>query len=576
MSRQDRRLLALSLPVTLILVGATAALFAQSVPSYPVDSALPRFDADRALAAARQLATDYPDRVVGSETGRRARGWLIRRFSEMGLPVEALPFTVTIASELYNGSQVWAVSPGVAGDARRDEIILVTAHYDVPRTGIPGAADDASGIGTLLELARLFAAEPHQRTFIFMASDSEEYGSFWGAKNFVENFPAKDKIVAVLDLDYLSARELKRINLSSVGLRRGYTPLWLRQVGLGAIESAGTEAGEADGIFEYLYRAVPIGAADYAAYLRAGVAAVNFGGEPTDAANWLAEYHTPLDTPDKLTASAFAAYGRAAETFVRTVDALDAVPANEQHYFRLSRAHFLPGAAVSGLQLLLFAPLFLATYLAWRSARPRWGDLQPELTALMGLLITGLDGYAIAFSLARLGLLPRYEMFPANPRDPFLLEPTAWAVFVIYGGMAWFGWLTFRPFGGWARLADLLRLPHRRLTLLLVFSALVVALWPLNGFAVSGLLGPAAYAWIWIEPHERLWRKMLNLGLALVGLLPFAAVVAFFASNFPIGPWWWYLTLAAAYGLFPPLAVVAFFVGAALLVRFIRHGFRDE
>jgi len=72
MSRQDRKLLALSLPLTLILAGLTTALFAKPVPSYPVDPTPPRFDAALALAAARQLATDYPDRVVGSETGRRA------------------------------------------------------------------------------------------------------------------------------------------------------------------------------------------------------------------------------------------------------------------------------------------------------------------------------------------------------------------------------------------------------------------------------------------------------------------------------------------------------------------------
>jgi len=574
MSRRDKISLALSLPLTLALVGLLAAALARPVPSAPISDAPTRFEANRALSAARRLAVDYPDRVVGSETSRRAQGWLIRQFMNSGLPVEILPFTVVVASQERRGVQVWAASPGTAGDARRDEIILVTAHYDVPQTGIPGAADDASGIGAVLELARVFAGAPHQRTLIFMASDSEEYGSFWGAKNFVERFPGRDKIVAVLDLDYLSARELKRINLSSVGLRRGYTPLWLRQVGLGAIEAAGVPAGEADGLFEYLYRAVPIGAADYAAYLRAGVAAVNFGGEPTDAANWRAEYHTPQDTPDKLYASAFAAYGRAAEIWIRSVDRLDSIPENEAHYLRLSRTHYLPGEVLDGLQLLLFAPLFLAAFLAWRTARPRRDELQPEFTAFMGLWIIGLDGYAIAFSLVRLGFLPRYEMFPASPRDPFLLNPAWWAVLVIYGGMALFGWLTFRPFRGWGRLADLLDVPQRRLTLLLIFSTLVIVVWYLNGFAASGLLGAAAYAWIWIEPHERPWRKALNVALGLAGVLPFAAVVYFFASNLPIGPWWWYLTLGAAYGLFPLLGVVAFFASVALLLRFTRYGLR--
>lgn len=568
--RRDTLLLALSLPLTLFLIGLTGISLARPVPVYPIASTATRFDSDRALADSVKLAVDYPDRVVGSPTAARARAWIMSRFAELGLPVKTLPFSVTVASQPRAGVQIWATSSGLS-----DEIILITAHYDVPQTGIPGAADDASGIGTVLELARVFSTESHPRTLIFMASDSEEYGSFWGAKNFIEHFPAQNKIVAVLDLDYLSARELKRLNLSSVGLRHGYTPLWVRQIGLGSIEAAGAESGEAAGVFEYLYRAVPIGAADYAAYLRSNIAAVNFGGEPTDTANWLAEYHTAQDTPEKLTASAFAAYGRAAEIFVRSVDALDSIPANEQRYLRLNRTHYLPGQALDFLQLLLFAPLFLATFLAWNAARPRRDELQPEFTGFIALAVTGLDGYAVAFALVHLGLLPGYEMFPANPRDPFLLHPTWWAVGVIYVTVTLFGWYAFRPFRGWARLADVLKVPHRRLTLLLLFSALIVGVWYLNGFAASGLLGLAAYLWIWIEPSERLWRKLVNVALALAGALPFAAVIYFFAANFPIGPWWWYLTLAAAYGLFPLLGVVAFFTALALLIRFVGYGLRD-
>ncbi len=594
MSRRDRLSLGLSLLLTLFIIGLLGAWLAQPVPAYPISPATPRFEADRALADAVTLATAYPDRVVGSPTSARAREWISGRFAEIGLSVETLPFTVTVASEARAGVQVWATAPG-----ETDEIILITAHYDVPQTGIPGAADDASGIGTLLELARVLAAEPHHRTYIFMASDSEEYGSFWGAKNFIERFinrapndpllalisqfapaPAQPplNVVAVLDLDYLSARDLKRINLSSVGLRRGYTPLWMRQIGLGSIEAAGAQAAEADGALEYLYRAVPIGAADYAAYLRAGVAAINFGGEPTDPENWLAEYHTAQDTPDKLTAPAFAAYGRAAEIFVRSMDELAALPANTQTYWRLDHGRYLTKNVLDLLQLLVFAPLFLATFWAWRAARPRWDELQPELTGFLALVIIGLDGYAVAYSLVRLDWLPGYEMFPASPRDPFLLQPTWWAVAVIYGTMAFMAWYSLRPFRGWARLADVLKIPHqhRRLTLLLLLSGLILVVWFLNGFAASGLLSLAAYAWIWIEPHEQVWRKGLNVVLGVAGALPFAGVVYFFAANFPIGPWWWYLTLGAAYGLFPIVGVVAFCMALALLLRFVQYGLRDE
>jgi hypothetical protein len=304
------------------------------------------------------------------------------------------------------------------------------------------------------------------------------------------------------------------------------------------------------------------------------MAALNFGGEPTDPDNWLAEYHSPLDTPEKLRAPAFAAYGRAAEIWLRSVDALDPLPANVSDYFRLNRARYVPGWVMQLVQLLFFTPLFVATGLELRLRRPRRDELQPELYAWLSIVIIGLDGYAAAYSLTALGGLPRYEMFPASPNDPFLLHPTWWAVAVILGTMLAFGWYTFRP-GGWGFYAGLLQLPYRRATLLGVLSALSVVVWFLNGFTATALLGVAAYLWLWIEPSERLWRKLVNTALTLAGALPFAAFVWFYSSNFPIGPWWWYLTLAAAYGLFPPLTVALFLGGAALGLRFLHLGWRD-
>jgi len=53
--------------------------------------------------------------------------------------------------------------------------ILIGAHYDaVP--GTPGADDNATGVAALLELARIFAAEPIKYPMQFVAFDMEEYG----------------------------------------------------------------------------------------------------------------------------------------------------------------------------------------------------------------------------------------------------------------------------------------------------------------------------------------------------------------------------------------------------------------
>jgi Zn-dependent M28 family amino/carboxypeptidase len=61
------------------------------------------------------------------------------------------------------------------GGRKPDEVVLIGAHYDT-QPGVPGAADNASGVGALLELARVCAARDSHRTFRFVAWDAEETG----------------------------------------------------------------------------------------------------------------------------------------------------------------------------------------------------------------------------------------------------------------------------------------------------------------------------------------------------------------------------------------------------------------
>ncbi|MBD2743395.1 M28 family peptidase [Coleofasciculus sp. FACHB-1120] len=53
--------------------------------------------------------------------------------------------------------------------------ILIGAHYDAA-PGTPGADDNATGVAALLELARIFAAEPVKYPMRLVAFDMEEYG----------------------------------------------------------------------------------------------------------------------------------------------------------------------------------------------------------------------------------------------------------------------------------------------------------------------------------------------------------------------------------------------------------------
>ncbi len=563
MTRRQKLVVALMMPVTLALAALLAAAFAQPIPPVALNAAPPQFDAARALTDTLTLVNDYPDRVVGSQINTDARRWIIRRFIDLDLPVGTLPFTVIVASQDRAGMQVWAASPGES-----DEIILVTTHHDTPPKDNLAFADNAAGVAVMLELARIFSAEAHHRTLIFMASDSQVYGPAWGAENFAEDFPDTGKVVAVLDLNYLDPRA-DRITLGSAGYRVGYAPLWLRQVSREAVESAGLSVAESAGWREYFARALPFATLDSAMYLRANLPAVSFSMTPASS-----RYGDITPTYVSTPVDHLMPLGRAAETWVRTLDALAQPPASSMADFRLDGAHVLPGSVAGWLQLLLFAPLFLATAIVWGKERPGWEELKPEFMVLTAIVVIGLDGYAVAYVLVNLGWLPRYELFPAAPGDPFLLQPAGWAALVVAGAMAFFGWFTFRR-GGWGRYADMLEIPYRRATLLIFFSGAVFFFWQINAYTVSALLGPAAYLWLWIEPRSTFQGKFLNVILVLAGALPFAACVSVAVSQSPVGPWWWYLSLGAAYGFFPLIAVAAFIFFTALLLRFLRLGLRE-
>jgi Zn-dependent M28 family amino/carboxypeptidase len=74
--------------------------------------------------------------------------------------------------------------------------VIIGAHYDaVP--GTPGADDNASGVAVLLELARLFAAQPPAVPLWFVAFDMEEYGML-GSQAYAADLKAAGQSVRLM------------------------------------------------------------------------------------------------------------------------------------------------------------------------------------------------------------------------------------------------------------------------------------------------------------------------------------------------------------------------------------------
>lgn len=178
------------------------------------------FDANVVQREMNILAADSMEgRMTGSRGQERAAKWIEAQYKAAGLtpagdsgtfrqhiPLRAAQGIGAVASSRVRPAPVtsWAAwdsvpitqrlrSANIAGMIRgsdptlRNEVVLVTAHYDHIGIGAPvngdsinnGADDDASGNVALIEMAKALAKGPRpKRTILFMAITGEEVGGF--------------------------------------------------------------------------------------------------------------------------------------------------------------------------------------------------------------------------------------------------------------------------------------------------------------------------------------------------------------------------------------------------------------
>ena len=86
-------------------------------------------------------------------------------------------------TEEGRGINVVATRPGSS-----DDVLAFGAHYDSVPEGV-GANNNGSGVGVLLELARVMAGSGRKETLVFAAFDGEEAGLL-GSKAYVDNLDA--------------------------------------------------------------------------------------------------------------------------------------------------------------------------------------------------------------------------------------------------------------------------------------------------------------------------------------------------------------------------------------------------
>jgi hypothetical protein len=120
---------------------------------------------------------------------------------------------VETRANLYTYS-VWGILPGMT-----DENILIMAHTEAP---FQGALDNASGMGTMIELAQYYASLPKEqrrRTITFLTTSCHhtpcpDGGIQWVRKNMVPFF---DKTALVVNAEHTASMQHEFIGPNLVG-----------------------------------------------------------------------------------------------------------------------------------------------------------------------------------------------------------------------------------------------------------------------------------------------------------------------------------------------------------------------
>ena len=145
-----------------LLVGARTA------PALPRSSLPPTFDGAQALAASNELAERFADRSPGSTGNVSAADWVAERLRASGAQVSLQRFRAPDA----NGRTVPMINVlgVVSGRGRSREALVFIAGRDDRPPG-PGANDNASGTGALIELARTLVGSVTQTSLVFASVD---------------------------------------------------------------------------------------------------------------------------------------------------------------------------------------------------------------------------------------------------------------------------------------------------------------------------------------------------------------------------------------------------------------------
>jgi len=534
------------------------------------------FNEQRAFNDMVTLSKKFPDRLPWHKNRLLAANWIKNSLIKSGYKPKEMVFSEVIDGKNYTDlTNVYAIKKGTTFP---DEIIAVAAHFDTTDTTKEGAMDDASGVGVVLELARVFSKIETKRTLLFLLTDSEEFGAFWGATNFAQSFKDKDKIIALANFDFVGPHDQVAILTLCDGLKQGYTPLWLREMALDSLRSIKrVKVVDFTHFVEMIERAMLIPPADHGAFLAAGIPSFNWVGQTNDFSGQMANiHHTLEDRAEIMKPQSFKDYGQAAERLLYSLDELAKVPEDHKNssYLKITPQLYLDGWGVTILHILSFIPFILFSIMKFKPIyinrrKPIIkSSLKNEVKKMAFLLGSLLSGYAFLRLMPALKIITEYEVFPATQKSIILDHPNIFAISLVILITLIVYFLLNKVFTEKDDLIKNFEVRHAVnglfLTIVIIFGFIG------NSYLTFLLLLPPAYFWTLLNPPVSTKQRIKNFFLILGGTSTFIILIIALSTIFHIGVSYWYIFLSTAYGLISVYSAVTFFMALTVMIRLLR------
>lgn len=251
----------------------------------PTPTAPPVFDPAAAYAVVEHLAGTIGPREATSAAFQQAAQYVVDTMTALGYQVATTPFEVPAGNswgvDVAAGTSHNVIADPPGFDPTRPHVV-VGAHLDtVPQA--PGAEDNASGIGVMVELARMAAAQPPSVPVRFIAFGAEEPRGdgdsmhHFGSQFYVRELPAAQ-----------AAATTAMVSLDRVGVPAAEVPVCTGGRGTTALRDALVAAAASA---EVPVQTCENRSSDHWSFEKADLPSARLGSVPYDG------YHSPGDVP---------------------------------------------------------------------------------------------------------------------------------------------------------------------------------------------------------------------------------------------------------------------------------------